>query len=59
MSNNHLIETDGGGIMYKVIETDCFCGGYEVVSTSDDDFQSEIYTYAAEAQELADELNEQ
>lgn len=43
--------------MYKVIETDCFCGGYEVISTDDEDFQSEIYTYAAEAQELADELN--
>lgn len=43
--------------MYKVIETDCFCGGYEVVNIEDDDYQSEIYTYAAEAQELADKMN--
>ena len=43
--------------MFKVVKADCFCGGYEVVSEDDEDFKSEIYTYAAEAQELADDLN--
>lgn len=45
--------------MFKVVKTDCFCGGYEVANDNDDSFKSEIYTYAAEAQELADELNEE
>lgn len=43
--------------MFKVVKTDCFCGGYEVINEDDVEFKSEIYTYAAEAQELADELN--
>lgn len=43
--------------MFIVIETDCFCGGFEVINDNDDSFKSEIYTYAAEAQELADLLN--
>ena len=45
--------------MFKVVKTDCFCDGYEVVNENNDSFKSEIYTYAAEAQELADELNEE
>lgn len=45
--------------MFKVVKTECFCGGYEVISEVDEDFKSEIYTYAAEAQERADDLNEE
>lgn len=57
--NNWFIEMIGERLVYKVVETECFCGGYEVINTETQESCSEIYTYAAEAQERADELNKE
>ena len=54
----HAWKQRRGSMKYEVQEADFFGGGFEVVDENGD-VVSEVYTYAAEAQELCDELNKE